>query len=79
MEFKLNSAGVRELMQSGEMQEVLSAAAARVASSAGEGYAADVQVGKNRASARISAVTAEARRENLRNNTLLKALGREKI
>ncbi len=74
MKFKLNSKGVRALLQSSEMQGVLNGYAATVQSNAGGGYGHNVQVGKKRAIARVYAATPKARRDNNENNTLLKSL-----
>lgn len=73
--FKLNGAGVRELLQSGEMQSILSEYAASTASRAGDGYASSVHMGQKRAYANVYPDTHDAYTENLENNTLLKALG----
>lgn len=70
----LNSAGVRELLKSEEMQALLSQRASEIAARAGAGYGTDVFVGKTRANASVFANDAEAQRDNLKNNTLLKAL-----
>lgn len=73
--FKLNRAGVRELLQSDEMVGVLQSYAQSASASLGAGYEITTMVGKNRANARITAVTSEARKDNSKNNTLLKAVG----
>ncbi|WP_461223838.1 hypothetical protein [Lacticaseibacillus suihuaensis] len=72
--FKLNQAGVRELMRSPEMQAILKEHADAIKSRVGDGYKQDVYVGKNRANAMVSADSFEARRDNMKNNTLLKAV-----
>lgn len=69
---KVNYAGVGELMRSREVQDMLKAEAEKRAP---DGCEVDVYVGRNRANARITAVTDEARRENLAGNTLRKAIG----
>jgi hypothetical protein len=70
--FKLNRAGVREILQSAGVQDMLRAEAV---GRAPEGCVVDVFVGENRANARITAETEQAVRDNYRENTLLKALG----
>lgn len=75
MKFVLNRDGVRELMQSDDMVNVLNAYAQRAMGSLGDGYEVTTYVGKTRANARITAVTNEAKRENSEHNTLLKAVG----
>lgn len=73
--FVLNRQGVSELMNSSEMQDVLSGYASQIQQSAGDGYEMDVKPGKRRASARVKPAAAKAYFKNLRGNTLLKALG----
>ena len=70
--FVLNRAGVRELMQSQEMVDVLTEFADQVANRAGEGYS--VYIGTNRANVSVVADTDEAYQDNLDNNTLEKAI-----
>ena len=72
--FELNREGVRELMKSREMQEIVKAKADAVQRRAGEGYVSDVQTGRNRAVAQVKAETVRAKRSNRKHNTLLKAL-----
>lgn len=74
MKFKLNSDGVRELLKSQEMQSVLNEKATGIKNRCGEGYTQDVYVGKNRANAMVKAGTYQAKRDNLKNNTILKAV-----
>lgn len=70
--FVLNREGVRELMQSQEMVDVLTEYATQVAARAGEGYS--VYIGKTRANVSVVADTDEAYQDNLDNNTLEKAI-----
>ena len=71
---KLNSAGVRELLKSSEMQAILEAKATQIAQSAGSGYEIDRYTGVNRVNVGIYPATKAARSDNFRNNTLLKAV-----
>lgn len=71
---ELNSEGIIGMMNSEEMQTVLRAYAERVAANAGIDTDITVQPGKTRASARVATASPEAYRENLENNTLLRAL-----
>ena len=71
---KLNSAGVKELLKSQEMQAVLTSKASGIRTRCGDGYNQDMHVGKNRANAMIWADTKEARADNSENNTILKAV-----
>lgn len=74
VKFKLNRSGVAELMRSSAMQEVLQEYATGIRNRCGDGYTQDVYVGKNRANAMVSAETYEANRDNIENNTILKAV-----
>ena len=71
---KLHSAGVRALLKGAEMQNILKEQAAAVAARCGDGYESRVGVAKKRAVADIYPVTADARRDNYKNNTLEKSL-----
>ena len=71
---KLNKAGVRELLQSGEIMAVLAAEAGSRASALGPGYSVNTYVGRNRCNAEIVAQTEEAIQDSLDNNTLLRAI-----
>lgn len=74
--FRLNLPGLNELMKSGEMQGVLNKAAASIAGSAGPGYEPETAHPISFvAIASVRATTFEAKRDNSRNNTLLKAAG----
>ena len=75
VEIELNSAGIRELLKSDEIKSYCEELARGVASRAGDGYVVDSMVGKTRANASVYADTKEANRDNMKNNTLLKALG----
>ena len=75
VKFELNRAGVRELLQSQEAANICRNYAERVQARAGEGYEVTTYVGRNRVNASVHAETAEARKDNYDNNTLLKALG----
>ena len=67
----LNRAGVRELLHSDEMVQVLEANARRVSDNAGEGYA--IKQMPTRAIA-VETSTKAAAQDNLEHNTLLKAV-----
>lgn len=72
--FKLNYSGVGQLLKSAEMQKVLEEKATAVKNRCGDGYGQDIYVGKNRANAMVYAETFEAKRDNMKNNTILKAV-----
>lgn len=71
---ELNSAGIREMLRSAEMQAVLDEHAARIAERCGTGYSSDTHLTGGRAVASAFAETGEALRDNLENNTLLRSL-----
>lgn len=72
--FELNSAGVRELLKSSAMKNICQSHAQKIATRAGTGYEVDTYTGSNRVNASVGTATAEAYRDNLKNNTLLKAV-----
>lgn len=74
LKFTLNRKGVAELMKSAEMQTVLKGHATGIRNRCGAGYEQDLYVGKNRANAMVKARTYQAKADNLRNNTILKAV-----
>ena len=74
LKITLNTKGVAELMKSAEIQEVLKNHATAIRNRCGDGYEQDIHVGKNRANAMVSATTFEARKDNMKNNTILKAV-----
>lgn len=75
VKFKLNLAGLNELMKSAEMQSALLEAGNAVASSAGSDYAAEVHVANWIAISNVYPNSKQAAHENFEDNTLLKALG----
>lgn len=74
VKIKLNSAGVRAVLKSEGMMSILEGEANRRASQLGSGYGVSTYVGRNRCNAEIRAETYEAKRDNLKHNTLLRAL-----
>ena len=72
--FELNSKGVRDLLSSDEVMQAVKAEADAAVASLGAGYEADTHTGRNRVNASVYAVTAAAKRENLSQNTILKAV-----
>lgn len=75
VKFELNLAGLNELMKSSEMQSVLESAAAQAVSNAGDGYGSRVHVANWVAIANVYPATRQAAKENLNDNTLLRAVG----
>lgn len=74
VKFVLNPAGVREILQSPEIADAVKEYTRQVQARAGDGYEMSVMT-VNRAVGRVTAETKEAKRDNSKNNTLLKALG----
>lgn len=72
--FELNSEGVRSLLKSQKMQDLLKAKADAAATMCGDGYVSSTHVGKNRANASVYAESFRAKFDNLKNNTILKAI-----
>ena len=71
--FKLDKAGVRELLQSAEMEAICRGHAEDIRGRCGDGYEVSTYTGKTRVNASVIAATPDARRDNAKNNTLLKA------
>ena len=71
---ELNSEGVRELLRSSEMAAICQEQARMIANRAGEGYSVSTYTGASRVNASVMTETTEAIRDNLKNNTLLKAV-----
>lgn len=72
--FVLDKAGVGQLLKSKETESMLKSIADDAVSRLGEGHSSDSYVGKTRANASYSADSIRAKRRNLKENTLLKAL-----
>lgn len=71
---KLISKGVRDLLKSEEIRSNVYHAASKVKNNAGTGYEIGQYTAKTRTVMTVYAGNDEARRDNLKNNTLLKAL-----
>ena len=71
---ELNSDGVRELLQSQAMAAECLRQAQAIAARAGGGYIVTTYTGVTRVNASVMADTPEAIRDNLKNNTLQKAV-----
>jgi len=69
--FDLNYQGVRSLLHSSEMREVLLGYGKAIANRAGDGYEAKNMPTRVIA---VSTTTDKSRKDNLKNNTLLKAM-----
>ena len=73
--FKLNYAGVGELLKSDDMMAVCRKYAEEISDRAGDGYEISEYVGQTRVNVSVYAATDEAMKECYEDNTLLKALG----
>jgi len=71
---KLNSSGVRELLRSSEMMAVCKEHADKAQSKLGDGYEVTTHTGAKRVNASVGTATADAMRDNMENNSILKAL-----
>lgn len=74
MRFELNSDGVVDLLKSTEMQELLTTKGNAIQERCGSGYVAETKVGTKRARSQIVAKSIKAKKDNSKNNTLLKAM-----
>ena len=76
VEIKLNSAGIRELLKSAEITEACREQAEKVQKKAGEGFETQRRNYPERTGYAVVSKTYEAKRKNMKENTLLKAMGR---
>ena len=74
VEFQLNREGVRQLLRSPEMADICEGYASTAWSRLGDGYDFNIHFGRNRVNAEVIAVTYQAKSENLKNNSILKAV-----
>ena len=72
--FKLNLAGLNELMKSAECQALMADAGRAVAQIAGEGFDSEVHLASYVAISNVYPSSVRAARKNLKENTLLKAV-----
>lgn len=75
VQFKLNKAGVRELLKSDGVYEECKKIADAALARCGDGYAVHDVKYPERSGVAISATTMRAVNDNKKNNTLLKAVG----
>lgn len=74
LKFELDKSGVRELLRSQAMMDICQGYADTALGRLGDGYSSSKHVGKNRVNVEVSAKTYKARKENINNNTILKAV-----
>lgn len=73
---KLNSKGIRELLKSKEIAGACQKEAYGVSGRAGSGYVVEKRTYPERTGYAVRAKTDKAKRDNLKHNTLLKALNK---
>lgn len=76
IEIELNTEGVRSLLKSNEMKDFLGNMAKEIKNSLPEGYGYGTRFLSTRAVASVRAATKKAARDNMENNTLLKAVSK---
>lgn len=76
VKFVIHKNGVKDLLKSQEVQDVLAAKAAIIAARAGEGFTSGVRIGTDRARAYVLPETFKARRRQARDHVLERAVGR---
>lgn len=74
IEIKLDSAGVRALLQSPEIQAVCVDRIRAAQAMCGDGYKTDTYVGRTRVNAMLRAATPQAMADNAKNHTIEKAI-----
>ena len=70
----LNSNGIQSMLKSDKVKKVVKRYADRAKKSLGEGYEVSTHVGVYRVNAEVAAVSYEAKKDNLDNNSILKAV-----
>lgn len=73
---ELNSGNIRRLLRSKDMKDMLMSKAEDIALRCGEGYEANAKLMPSREIAFVEAKTYKAKKDNLENNTILKAVGK---
>lgn len=74
MKFELNREGVRDLLRSKEMMDICQEYANNALSKLGDGYEVTTHTGQNRVNAQVEAVSYSAKKETLRDNSIIKAV-----
>lgn len=74
LKFVLNRSGVRDLLRSQEMMSICKEYADKAQQSLGDGYEVTTHTGTNRVNAMVAAESYAAKRENLKENTIIKAV-----
>lgn len=74
VKIELNSAGIKQFLHSREVAECVKSYADKAADRLGEGYKSDHKHMPTRVIASVYTATDEAKRENMENNSILKAV-----
>ncbi len=74
LKVELNKEGVRSLLKSDEMKSICQEHARAIMNRAGSGYEVSSYVGTNRVNSSVIASTYQAKKDNMKNNTLIKAV-----
>lgn len=72
--FVLNKKGVKSVLKSSEMKDIVEKKAIEVKNRCGDNYGQDSYVGRYRVNAMVFTSNFKGMRDNKKNNTLLKAL-----
>lgn len=75
IKFELDRNGVKALLKSDEMEDICKGYADKALTRLGNGYSVSTYKGRNRTNASVMADTVEARQENAKSNSILKAVG----
>ena len=76
VEFVIHKNGVKDLLKSQEVQDMLATKSAVIAARAGDGFTSGVRVGTDRARAYVLPETYAARRRQAKHHLLERAVGR---
>lgn len=74
--FTWNIPGFKQVRKSSEMEALLQKAIDEMLAELGDGYEGDVQQGRSRARGGVVTATQQAKRDNARNQSLLRALAK---
>lgn len=76
VEFVIHKNGVKDLLKSQEVQDMLATKAALIAARAGDGFTSGVRIGTDRARAYVLPETYVARRRQAKHHLLERAVGK---
>lgn len=74
LKVELNHEGIRDMLRSPEAKAICEKQAKDVQSRLGEGYVVSSYTGEGRVNASVLAESDKAKRDNMKNNTILKAM-----